>query len=142
MVIGSLLVALLSVGASIRDRFAGDLALTKFMQRRTAAPWGETMELATLVGQAQYLIVAALALIAWFFWRKQKADYLVIFGAVVSLGLSLVVKKVVDRPRPADDLVMVWRHYDTASFPSGHATNAVIMLGISAPEYLGEAPVP
>ena len=134
--IGSLLVALLSVGAAIRDRFPGDLALTKYMQRLTAAPWEETMQIATLIGQTQYLIVAALALIAWFLRRKQKTESLVIFGAVVSLGLSLVVKKVVDRPRPADELVMVWRHHDSASFPSGHAptiTDPVIIDGYTQP---------
>ena len=54
-------------------------------------------------------------------------------GIVLSAGgsalLNSILKKVIARPRPTSDLVMVFRPLDTQSFPSGHVTFYVCFFG-------------
>lgn len=46
--------------------------------------------------------------------------------------VTLVVKGIVDRPRPSEDLVQVLQDAASASFPSGHVVHSVVYLGALA----------
>ena len=130
LVIASLTVVLLSVAAAIQDYFFGDLFLARAIQEIRVAPWDETMEAATTIGRGLPMVVMALAFFGWFLWRGQKAEYMVLGGALLSLAVNPVLKFVVDRPRPTEDLVMIWRDPDGMGFPSGHASTAMILFGL------------
>jgi len=125
-----LVVVALSIGAAIQDYFVGDHWLAKTIQEATAAPWEKTMEVVSLIGQTPVLIAMALVLSTWFLWKKQRAEALTLLGVIVSFAIGPVLKNVVDRPRPADDLVVVWQDHNSLSFPSGHAFTAVVLFGI------------
>ena len=125
-----LIATLLTAGAAVRDRFVGDLALSGALQELTSSHWEEVMEFATLISATPYIITAALCMLAWFLWKRRAVDCFVVLSALVSLGFFRLLKVAVDRPRPTDDLVMVWQHSDTASFPSGHTVSAMILFGL------------
>ena len=128
--VATLLAALLTAGAAVRDRFVGDLALSGALQELTSPQWEEVMEFATLIGATPYMLAAALGMLAWFLWKRRVVDCVVVLSALVSLGFFRLLKVAVDRPRPTADLVMVWQQSDTASFPSGHTVSAMILFGL------------
>ncbi len=130
LIIASLMVVLLSVAAAIQDYFFGDLYLAKAIQDINGAPWEETMEAVTTIGRGLPMIVMALTFFGWFLWRGQKAEYMVLGGALLSLAVNPVLKILVDRPRPTEDLVMIWRDPAGMGFPSGHAATAMILFGL------------
>ena len=125
-----LMAVLLSLGAVARDRFSGDLALARAIQDVRAAPLEETMEFVSIVGRGLPMVAGALAIFCWLVWKRQKAEYLAVGGALLSLGLNPVLKLLVERPRPTEDLVMVWRDQSGLSFPSGHAFTAILLFGL------------
>ena len=124
------LVALLSVAAAVKDRFTGDLFVARAVQSIRAGSWEEVMEGASFVGQTPFLVTIAAVFMALFLWRRQPGACVAIAAAVLSFGIGPVLKFIVDRPRPSEDLVTVWRSQDSLSFPSGHAFTAVLLFGL------------
>ena len=131
LMIGALLVvAALSAWAAIQDHFVGDLFVARAIQGIGADPWEETMEAVSFIGKTLPLVAITLVLFACSLWRHQKAACLATFGALLSFGISPLLKYLIDRPRPTDDLVEVWRYQESLSFPSGHAFNTTILFGM------------
>ncbi|MBF8267824.1 MAG: phosphatase family protein [Dehalococcoidia bacterium] len=130
LVIAFAMATLLSIGAAMRDYFVGDLFLTRALQEVRAAPWKETMEIASFIGSWLPMAAIASACFAWLAWRRRKAECLMVGGALLSFGLNPLLKMIVDRPRPAADLVVVWQNEDGLSFPSGHAFTAMVVFGL------------
>lgn len=120
----------LSAGAVVQEYFVGDVFLVRAVQSATLGPWTATMKVATSIGQNFVLIALALALFLWLLQTRRRAEASVVLGAVLSLGINPVLKLVVDRPRPADDLVVVWSDFGGLGFPSGHAFSAVVLFGL------------
>jgi undecaprenyl-diphosphatase len=121
---------LLSVGAAVQDYFVGDIFLARAIQEIEIAPFRETMEFTSLIGRGLVMAAIALACFTWFLWKRQKAEYLVFGAGLLSFGLNLLLKELVARPRPTEDLVVVWQSHSGLSFPSGHAFTAVVLFGL------------
>ena len=125
-----LVTAFLSVWAAVRDYFIGDLFLARAIQKVSATPWEETMEVVSFIGATFPMLAIALALFAWFLWKRRQAECYAVFAVLLGFGVSPILKALVDRPRPTADLVSVWRYFDGLGFPSGHALNAVLLFGL------------
>jgi len=112
------------------DPFPGDLSASLWLQSwRT--PWLDTVM--TGISDMGYrplapiLIVLTTAILYIKGLRKESA---LIIAAVVATTVAVtVIGSVVDRPRPADDLVHIFRYTDRSSFPSSHVTHATVFLG-------------
>ena len=130
LAVALLIVAGLSIGAVFQDRFVADLWLTRTFQEVTATPWGHTMEGATIIGQNAVLIAIAVSVLLWLLWSRQRAEATVLLAALLSLGVNPLLKIVVNRPRPSDELVTVWRDFGGLGFPSGHAFSAIVLFGL------------
>lgn len=98
---------------------------------------GETWALPMLfqhLGQIPGAVLTLLLIPIWLFvirrWRS--ALFFLAAELVGSFGVSQLTKNLVDRPRPADDLVNGLYgplfEVDHGSFPSGHAVSAGILL--------------
>jgi len=86
------------------------------------------MLLISFLGKHSFLIPVSLSLIAWFIFRKN--HWMAIRAASVmlsSLLLMLLLKKLIQRPRPAEPLVDGITNF---SFPSGHAFLGVAFYGL------------
>ena len=121
---------LLSIGAATRDYFAVDLFLARAVQEVRFAPWEETLELVSFLGKGVHVAAIVLALLAWSLWKRRRAECFAFGGALLSLGLNPMLKVVVDRPRPSEELITVWESQGGQGFPSGHAFGAVVLLGL------------
>jgi len=76
-------------------------------------------------GSAIVVIVAAAA----FFYFKYKKEALFVLITSVSGLISTIIKAIVERPRPTDQLVRVVRKVGEESFPSGHVLFYVVFFG-------------
>ena len=121
---------LLSTAAAIQDHFFGDLFLAKAIQDIRLSPWEELMETAAAIGRWLPMTILAAAAFGWFLWKKRRAEYIVLGAALLSLAVNPVLKLLVDRPRPTEDLVAIWGDPAGMGFPSGHAYTAMIMFGL------------
>ena len=125
-----LIAILLSSAAAIQDYFFGDLFLTRSIQEIRLSRWEETMGMVSTIGRALPMSVLGLACFIWFLWKKQKAEYIVLGAALLSLAVNPVLKVLVDRPRPTEDLVVILRDVTGLGFPSGHAYTAMVLFGL------------
>jgi membrane-associated phospholipid phosphatase len=82
----------------------------------------------TWLGNHSFLIPANLLLITFFLFTKTKWKALTVaMVALSSLGLMSLLKKIIQRHRPADPLVSGITNY---SFPSGHAFMSIAFYGL------------
>ncbi len=130
----------LAILAASRDRLPGDLSATRTVQ---AWPFpGETfadIERALTGTEVVVAIGVALAVVAWLAGARRPAVIFVVGLALVVL-LQFALKEIVDRPRPAPDLVEWRATFSSASFPAGHAMSPTYVAGFLAAALLA-APV-
>jgi membrane-associated phospholipid phosphatase len=115
--------------AAATDYFPADLWLAHRLQDIDSAALGDALDWASRLAELPLVAAVALggALGLWLLASRLGAIWLVV-ALVVSLS-NRGVKFLVDRPRPADDLVDVSDKASGLSFPSGHATAAVLVYG-------------
>ncbi len=124
------LLVVLSVGAAIQSYFVGDLYLTNNVQSADASPWVKVMQLASVIGSAPVVIAAASSVMIWFLYKGQRPESLLVIAVVMTLPIVSVVKELVGRHRPTEEIVTVSYDLDSLSFPNGHLFTAVVMFGM------------
>ena len=130
LLIGVIVAAALSFGAAAWDYFAGDLILALAVQDIRFSQWHGTMEVVSSVGKAMPMAVGAATVFCWLLWKRKKSEYLTVGLALIALGLNPLLKLLIERPRPTEDLVSVFGHFSGLSFPSGHAFTSMLMFGL------------
>jgi undecaprenyl-diphosphatase len=115
--------------AAAADYFPADLWLSHRLQDVDADAFSEALNWASRLADMPLVVLVALgaALALALLVRHLGAMWLVA-ALVVSLA-NTPVKLLVDRPRPAGNLVQVSEKTASASFPSGHVTAAVLVYG-------------
>ena len=124
------LLVLLIVDAAIQNHFVGDVYLAKNVQSVETSPWAKVMQLASVIGSAPVVIAAAVSVMIWFLYKGQKPESLLVIAAVMTIPIVSVVKELVGRHRPTEEIVTVWYDLDSLSFPSGHSFTAVVIFGM------------
>ncbi len=89
------------------------------LMRGVSAPGFGALALA-IVGSA-----AALLLVR----KKGKETVCLVGAALVASGLVIVLKDLVERPRPSAAIFDTFRDHSGSSFPSGHVVHYVVFLG-------------
>ena len=105
------------------DRAAADVVA------EIRAGWLTTAaKITTFFGSTPAVLVASLLTGAWLAYRRHWTELtILVVGALVILLGTNVIKDIVDRPRPIDGLVEA----EGNSYPSGHASHAVIYAWIA-----------
>lgn len=121
--------AVLSGFAAAYDRFPADLWLAHRLQDMdaafvTAVDWAE--DLADIPWLIAVWLVGAAALMA----AARRWEALLLLAIVLGRLVNAGVKELVDRPRPAEDLVVVKEFPSSPAFPSGHAEGAIMFYGL------------
>lgn len=73
--------------------------------------------------------VIALVIAAVLFLRRYRLAAAFVLLAVAARGMSLLLKEIVERPRPSSPLVDVSEQAGGFSFPSGHVLGTMLLLG-------------
>lgn len=109
-----------------------DVAITRDFQT-DHAPWLYTlMNDVSYLGYHPFVFTGLIVVTALLFWmvRLRLEAILVIAQSAVSAALNVLIKILVNRPRPTSHLVDVFRHVSGQSFPSGHVMSYVAFWGL------------
>ena len=122
----------LTVFAALAERFPGDRTLTGWIQSPESSTLDTISDGIGGIGVFPQFAVAGviLAAICWCARHRMAAAF-VLLAAAAQVG-AVLVKAVVERPRPPDDLIRVIGSHDGYSFPSGHVFGTVLLWGFVA----------
>ncbi|MEO7021460.1 MAG: phosphatase PAP2 family protein [Ktedonobacteraceae bacterium] len=112
--------------------FPGDRGITHILQKQKN-PWLRRFMLAISEPGFLKLSVPLTAGIASAFWLlrfRLEAIFLVL--STTSNLLNALIKRIIKRPRPTQDLVTIARVIDEPSFPSGHVMHYLNLFGMLA----------
>lgn len=106
-----------------------DIEFSEEIQERQFPLLDFIMKAASYPGYMPYsaIIVAGTALV--FYVRKHKKEALFVLLTAAAGLVSTIVKALVDRPRPAKELVRIVLETHQQSFPSGHVMFYVVFFG-------------
>lgn len=126
---GATLAALLSLAAVHYDYFSGDIFLAHKIQMLS----GPARDLLQIVDHLGYWPVAAIIyalVVAALSVQRLWAEVVVVVLSGPLRAVSSLVKLIVERPRPTEDLVEIIDRASGFSFPSGHALSAILLYGL------------
>jgi len=132
IVILVILAALISVCAWKKTTFPGDLQLTILLQSIYSQPLLSSMKWISFLngGWRAALLVIISSFIVW--WRLGWLEGILIPVAGLTSLVHLALKAIVNRPRPASNLVQVLTLKKGGGFPSGHSFFAIVVWGLLA----------
>ncbi|MFL5628056.1 MAG: phosphatase PAP2 family protein [Ktedonobacteraceae bacterium] len=121
---------MLSFIAQRTQFFPGDMSITKALQKRQQ-PWLRSF----LIGVSEIgfpkLVIPLTVSIAGIFWALRfRLEALFILLTTSSNILNALVKRLIKRPRPTNELVTVVRVINEPSFPSGHVMHYTNFFGL------------
>jgi undecaprenyl-diphosphatase len=115
--------ALLTFLVKATPSFALDLKITKAVQLVNFPSFALFMSLISWPGYVpQAIIIAGLTIILIYVFGLHWEAVMVLIGAVFTTAINVLVKDLIQRPRPASPLVNVFAKFTSYSFPSGHVT--------------------
>ena len=115
--------------ASTVTNFPGEVSVSIAVQSLGSGWFQWLMEAISVPGILVVALPSTLVAAAALYIKGWRAECVVLLAACGGGRLVMLVKEVVDRPRPTDDLVMVLRISDSGSFPSGHVAHYTVFLG-------------
>ncbi len=117
-----------------------DLAVSRAVQS-AHAPWLDSFAVPlTFLGAPGTVIIFAFAGTVRFLILRRTVTALALALTASSLPVSNLLKAIVARPRPDEDLVRVVVPAAGESFPSGHALGSLVFYGCLCAAFWGELP--
>ena len=122
--------AILCYTAIVYDRLPGDSFITTWVQRVHFPGTAGTMQFFSTVGHS-YVMVGLGAIFFGYLFRIGRKYEAWSFGLLVGFTFvsTYLLKELIDRPRPTEDLVRIWSIHGGMSFPSGTVLNSTVVLG-------------
>ena len=130
LILAVIVFALLTVLVSTTPSFTIDLQITRAIQSIDSLLFSVSMRLVSWPGflPQSIFITGLIALVFYLSGLKWEAVVSLLASAVSGLTNELI-KGFIRRPRPAVDIVDVFRVLDSYSFPSGHVMFYTILFG-------------
>jgi membrane-associated phospholipid phosphatase len=116
--------------AAAFDRFPGDLWLVQRLQDTDSAAFDWLLDRAEDLVDEPVWIVVWLAGVLALFAGSHRPQALILLASAAARLFNPIVKEIVGRPRPDDDLISVLETSSSPSFPSGHANSAFLLYGL------------
>jgi membrane-associated phospholipid phosphatase len=115
--------------AAVSDRFPGDLTLARHIQDLDDAGFGPLASFANAASDTFGGAIITLVFAGVFFYLKRFPESVALVLTFIPRGLRQLLAMIVTRPRPSADLLQIRDHASGYSFPSGHATGAMVLYG-------------
>ena len=110
--------------------FTFDVAITREVQEFRAGWFDLLMRALSWIGFAPQAYMISCVILLFLYASGLKWEAVVAFASVVGISiLGLIIKLVVNRPRPSADLVDVISQLSDLSFPSGHVLYFTAFFG-------------
>lgn len=130
MLAAALLLGVLTLIASQSDPNVVDLAATRWLQQFNAPAFAAFMAAVSWFGFAPQNWILPLVLAIPFALRGLLVEALLVLGSQIASLVNVVLKEIVNRPRPSADLVGVAAPLSDPSFPSGHVVQFTALFGV------------
>ena len=124
-----LVAMVVSVMAAGPTTLPGDLTLGRAIQRLESAFFDLVAYAGNFVGEGRIVFTAAIALVAYSVFLRLWRDVVFLVLLVVLRLASLVLKGIVESPRPTADDLKLTEAYKGFGYPSGHSTSAMVLAG-------------
>ena len=121
---------LLSLIARYTDFFPGDMSITKTLQKRRSPLVRRLMVGISEIGFAKIAVPLTISIAGIFWALRFRLEAVFILLTTSSNVLNALVKRLIKRPRPANELVTVARVINEPSFPSGHVMHYTNFFGL------------
>jgi undecaprenyl-diphosphatase len=120
----------MATGLMARDAVSNaDVSVFNLMKEMRNAPADELMITITMLGDGAVLTVMAVVIVVWLAWRRAYRGAIAAAIAIIAGKIFVpVLKYGIQRPRPIE----LYSGAEIFSFPSGHATMAMLIFGILA----------
>lgn len=120
----------MATGLMARDAVSNiDVSLFNLMKEMRNAPADEIMITITMLGDGAVLTVMAVVIVVWLAWRRAYRGAIAAAIAIIAGKIFVpVLKYGIQRPRPIE----LYGGAELFSFPSGHATMAMLIFGLLA----------
>jgi len=110
--------------------FPGDMAITKILQKRKNPLVRRFMLGISEIGFPKLSIPLSISFAAIFWALRFRLEAFFILLTSSSHLLNALVKRLIKRPRPTNELVTVARVINEPSFPSGHVMHYINLFGL------------
>ena len=121
---------LLTILVLFYDRLPGDLSVIRTIQSLSMPFLDNLMRWVALLGTNVSVVVSiSVAAMVFVIWKRKKEAF-VLTLILIPEGIVVVLKEIIGRPRPTEDLVRVLEIAGTGSFPSGHTFHMLLMMGL------------
>ena len=121
---------MLSLIARYTDFFPGDMSITKTLQKRRSPLMHRFMAGISEIGFAKIAVPLTVSIAGIFWALRFRLEAFFILLTTSSNVLNALVKRLIKRPRPANELVSVVRVINEPSFPSGHVMHYTNFFGL------------
>ena len=129
IVILILVATVFSVMVAGPNTVAGDLALGRGIQWLNSAFFDLVGYTGNFIGEGRIVFTAAIALVAYSVFLRLWRDVVFLALLVVLRLASLVLKGIVESPRPTAEELRLAEVYEEFGYPSGHTTSASVLAG-------------
>ncbi|HEX5839013.1 MAG TPA: phosphatase PAP2 family protein [Anaerolineales bacterium] len=130
LILAVIVFALLTILVSTTPSFAIDLQITRAIQSIDSPLFAGMMRLVSWPGfLPQSIVIPALIALVFYLSGLKWEAVVSLLASVVSGLTNELIKDFIRRPRPAVDIVDVFRVLDSYSFPSGHVMFYTILFG-------------
>ena len=126
----ALLLSVLSLFATFYDRFPADERIAHAIQDIDVPAFGGFLDFANLVGDGRLSIPLALVLAGLFALARAGWEAVLVLLTFVPRFANSLLKDLVERPRPSDELVEVSGEASGFGFPSGHTVGTAALFGV------------
>jgi membrane-associated phospholipid phosphatase len=123
-------VVMLSWIAQRTQFFPGDMAITKMLQKRKNPLLRSFMLAISEIGFPKLAVPLTFCFASIFWALRFRLEAIFILLASSSNLLNFLVKRLIKRPRPTNELVKVVRVINEPSFPSGHVMHYTNLFGL------------
>jgi membrane-associated phospholipid phosphatase len=121
---------MLSLIARYTDFFPGDMSITKTLQKRRSPLVRRFMVGISEIGFAKIAVPLTISIAGILWALRFRLEAVFILLTTSSNVLNALVKRLIKRPRPANELVTVVRVINEPSFPSGHVMHYTNFFGL------------
>jgi membrane-associated phospholipid phosphatase len=113
-----------------KNPLAIDLKITSFIQNFESPSFDNIMKFVSFWGNVAPLLIVTLLTAVFFYYFSYKKEAFFILLVLVADFINLVVKYLVNRPRPTDLFVNIYHQFKSPSFPSSHVFHYVVFFGL------------
>ncbi len=106
-----------------------DYYITHEIQELKRDGFTSLMRFVSVFGNSAMMPLSVIYASLFFYWTNYRRESRFVLGALITDTLNLLVKLLINRPRPTVEDAVIMLRFDHSAFPSGHVVHYVVFFG-------------